>query len=115
MTQDQIRAILDRVLSLPPERQADAAEVLQRMEAQDKSACRLSDEQVTEVQRRRAERTRPCLPLTSSTIGSASAMAYEIVTSRRCGTAGLTGTGHRWTRRQGLAIVRAVSQTRIGG
>jgi hypothetical protein len=56
VTKEQIRAVLDRVLTWPPERQADAAEVLQRMEAMDDGAYRLSEEQRLEVERRRAER-----------------------------------------------------------
>jgi len=56
VTKEQIKAVLDRVLTWPPERQADAAEVLQRMEAMDDGAYRLSEEQRVEVERRRAER-----------------------------------------------------------
>ena len=53
MTKDQVKEILDRVLSWPPERQADVAHVVQLMEAQDKSELRLSDEQLAEVRRHR--------------------------------------------------------------
>jgi hypothetical protein len=56
MTKDQVKEILDRVLSWPPERQADVAHVVQLMEAQDKSELRLSDEQLAEVRRRRAKK-----------------------------------------------------------
>jgi hypothetical protein len=52
MTKDQIKAVLDRVLTWPPERQADVAQVVTLMEEQDKSTVRLSDEQVAEVRRR---------------------------------------------------------------
>jgi hypothetical protein len=52
MTRDQIKEILDRVLTWPPERQADAANVLAEMEAQDWTPLRLNDEQVSEVKRR---------------------------------------------------------------
>ncbi len=56
MTKDQVKEILDRVLSWPPERQADVAHVVELMEAQDKSELRLSDEQLVEVRRRRAKK-----------------------------------------------------------
>lgn len=52
MTKDQIKAVLDRVLTWPPERQADVAQMVTLMEEQDKSTLRLSDEQVAEVKRR---------------------------------------------------------------
>jgi hypothetical protein len=55
MTKDQVKEILDRVLTWPAERQADVTEVVTLMEAQDKSAVRLSDEQAAEVRRRMAE------------------------------------------------------------
>jgi hypothetical protein len=55
MTRDQVKAILDRVLSWPPERQADVVQVVELMEEQDKSPLRLSDEQAAEVRRRLAD------------------------------------------------------------
>jgi hypothetical protein len=55
MTKDQIKAVLNRVLTWPSERQEDAAKVLESMEAQDKTTYRLTDKQAAEVQRRRAE------------------------------------------------------------
>ena len=55
MSREQVKAVLDRVLTWPNERQEDAAKVLALMEAQDASAYRLTDEQVAEVQRRRAD------------------------------------------------------------
>jgi hypothetical protein len=55
MNKEQVKEILDRVLTWPPERQADAAQVLTLMEAQDKSSLRLTDEQVAEVRRRLAD------------------------------------------------------------
>jgi hypothetical protein len=55
MTKDQIKAVLDRVLTWPPERQADVARVVTLMEEQDKSPLRRSDEQVAEVERRLAD------------------------------------------------------------
>jgi hypothetical protein len=56
MTKEQVKEVLDRVLTWPPERQADAAEVLTLMEAQDKSTYRLTDEQAAEVRRRLAKK-----------------------------------------------------------
>jgi hypothetical protein len=53
MTKDQVKEILDRVLTWPAERQADVAHVVEIMEAQDRSDLRLSDEQATEVRRRK--------------------------------------------------------------
>jgi hypothetical protein len=55
MSKEQVKAVLDRVLTWPSQRQEDAAKVLMLMEAQDDSAYRLTDEQVAEVQRRRAD------------------------------------------------------------
>jgi DNA-binding PadR family transcriptional regulator len=55
MSKEQVKAVLDRVLTWPSERQEDAAKVLMLMEAQDESVYRLTDEQVEEVQRRRAD------------------------------------------------------------
>jgi hypothetical protein len=43
------------VLSWPAERQADVAHVVELMEEQDQSGLSLSDEQLAEVRRRRAE------------------------------------------------------------
>jgi hypothetical protein len=55
MTKDQVKEILDRVLTWPAGRQADLAQVVELMEQQDSSTLRLSDEQLAEVRRRRAE------------------------------------------------------------
>jgi len=55
MTRDQVKAILERVLSWPPERQADVVHVIELMEEQDRSPLRLSDAQVAEVERRLAD------------------------------------------------------------
>lgn len=52
MTKEQIKAVLDRVLDWPPERQEDAAKILTEMEEQDASPYHLTDEQVVEVRRR---------------------------------------------------------------
>jgi len=54
MTKDQVKTLLDRVLTWPPERQADIARVIERMEEQDANTLRLSEEQATEVRRRLA-------------------------------------------------------------
>ena len=56
MTKDQVKEILDRVLTWPPERQADVAHVVELMEEQDNSALRLTDEQAAEVRRRLEEK-----------------------------------------------------------
>lgn len=63
MTRDQVKEILDRVLTWPAERQADVAHVVELMEEQDKSDLRLTDEQAAEVRRRLAERNPRTLTL----------------------------------------------------
>jgi len=55
MTKEQVKEVLDRVLSWPPERQEDAVRVLTAMEAQEQSELRLTDEQAAEVERRLAD------------------------------------------------------------
>jgi hypothetical protein len=55
MTKEQVKEILDRVLTWPAERQVDVAHMVELMEEQDKSELRLSDEQVAEVNRRLAD------------------------------------------------------------
>ena len=55
MTEDQIKAVLDRVLTWPRARQEDAAEILSALEVQDRSPLRLSAEQAAEVRRRLAD------------------------------------------------------------
>lgn len=52
MTKDQVKQVLDRVLTWPPERQADLAHIVELMEEQDNSPLRLSEEQAAEVRRR---------------------------------------------------------------
>jgi hypothetical protein len=54
MTKEQVKEILDRVLTWPAERQADVAHVVELMEQQDRSDLRLTDEQAAEVRRRLA-------------------------------------------------------------
>ncbi|MDD1527044.1 hypothetical protein C7U92_06055 [Bradyrhizobium sp. WBOS7] len=55
MSKEQVKAVLDRVLTWPLERQEDAAKMLMLMESQDESVYRLTDEQVEEVRRRRSD------------------------------------------------------------
>jgi len=55
MTKEQVKEVLDRVLTWPPERQADVVHVVELMEKQDNSTLRLSDQQAAEVRRRLAE------------------------------------------------------------
>lgn len=63
MTKDQVKAVLDRVLTWPSKRQEDAARVLAEMEQQDTSPYQLSDEQAAEVERRLADPKPKFLPL----------------------------------------------------
>jgi hypothetical protein len=51
MTKKRVKELLDRVLTWPPERQADVAQVIEFMEAQDNQALSLSEEQAAEVRR----------------------------------------------------------------
>ncbi len=62
MTKDQVKEILDRVLTWPPERQADVAQVVALMEEQDRIALRLTDEQAAEVRRRLANPSPKTIP-----------------------------------------------------
>lgn len=54
MDGNEVKELLDRVLTWSPERQADVAEVVRLMEEQNKSSLRLTDEQIAEIRRRRA-------------------------------------------------------------
>jgi len=56
MTKDQVKEVLDRVLTWPPERQADVVHMVELMEEQDRSDLQLSEEDATEVRRRMAEK-----------------------------------------------------------
>jgi hypothetical protein len=62
MTKEQVKQILDRVLTWPPERQADVAHVVEVMEQQDKSSLSLNEEQVAEVRRRLANPSSTTIP-----------------------------------------------------
>jgi hypothetical protein len=62
MTKEQLKKVLDRVLTWPPERQEDAAEILTSIEAQDRSPYRLTDEQAAEVRRRLADPNSKTVP-----------------------------------------------------
>ena len=55
MKKAEIKAVLDRVLTWPPERQEEAALVLSEMEEHNASDLQLNEEQVAEVERRLAE------------------------------------------------------------
>jgi hypothetical protein len=63
MTKEQVKEILDRVLTWPPKRQEDAARVLVEMEEQDHSGLRLTDEQAAEVRRRLAKPSDQKVPI----------------------------------------------------
>jgi len=63
MTKDQVKAILDRVLTWPKERQQDAAELLMLIEKHDQSPYRLNDEQMAELRQRMADDGAPTLTL----------------------------------------------------
>jgi len=64
MTRDQVREILDRVRTWPPERQADLAHVAELMEEQDRGDLRLTDAQAEEIRRRLADKNPKTVTLT---------------------------------------------------
>jgi hypothetical protein len=66
MTKEQVKEILDRVLTWPPERQADIAHTVELMEEQDKSDIYLTEEQLAEVRRRRAKKNPKYVSLTDA-------------------------------------------------
>ena len=55
MTRDQVKEVLDRVLTWPRNRQEDAVEILKAVEEQDASDLCLTGEQLAELRRRRAK------------------------------------------------------------
>ena len=55
MTRDQVKEILDRVLTWLADRQEDVARMVEVMGEQDGSEPRLSDQQAAEVRRRLAD------------------------------------------------------------
>lgn len=63
MTKERVKEILDRVLTWPAERQADVAQMVELMEAQDRSDLHLTEEQAAEVRRRLADPTPKFLTL----------------------------------------------------
>jgi hypothetical protein len=66
MSKEQVKAILDRVLTWPERRQEDAAKMLMLMESTDQSVYHLTDEQVAEVRRRIADPDRKLLSYTEA-------------------------------------------------
>jgi hypothetical protein len=54
MTKSDVKAVLDRVLSWPAERQADVAHLVELLEQQDSSTLHLSAAQADKVRRRLA-------------------------------------------------------------
>jgi len=63
MMEEQLDTVLKRVRSWAPERQREAAEMLLLIEEQDQSPFQLSDEQLAEVRRRRADKDAKLLTL----------------------------------------------------
>jgi hypothetical protein len=55
MTKTDVKAVLDRVLSWPAERQADVAHLVELLEQQDRSTLHLTEAQAEEVRRRLAD------------------------------------------------------------
>ena len=66
MNKEQVKAILNRVLTWPERRQEDAAKMLMLMESTDQSVYRLTDEQVAEVRLRIADPDRKLLSPTEA-------------------------------------------------
>jgi hypothetical protein len=63
MTKEQIAEVLERVRTWPQKRQEDAVRVLLEMEAHDTRTYHLTDEQLAEVQRRRANKHPQRIPV----------------------------------------------------
>jgi hypothetical protein len=55
MKKEQVKAVLDRVLTWPAERQEQAVRLLSEMEQQDAASLSLSDDQLAEVKKRLAD------------------------------------------------------------
>ena len=55
MTKDQVKQVLDRVLTWPPERQEDAAQLLLHLEAHEGALCHASDEEWAVIEKGFAE------------------------------------------------------------
>lgn len=64
MKKEQVKALLDRVLTWPPERQEQVVRLLSEIEQQDAASVALSDDQVDEVKRRLADPNPKFLTLT---------------------------------------------------
>ena len=64
MKKEQVKAVLDRVLTWPPERQEQAVRLLSEMEQQDEAVLTLTDDQVVEVKKRLADPNPKFLTLT---------------------------------------------------
>lgn len=58
MTRDQVKQVLDRVLTWPPERQQDAAELLLALEAHEGELYQPSDDERTAIEQGFAEANR---------------------------------------------------------
>ena len=63
MNSEQLDVIFERVRRWPRERQREAAEMLALIEEQDSSTLELTDEQLAEVRRRRADASAQLLTL----------------------------------------------------
>jgi hypothetical protein len=64
MTKEQVKEVLDRVLSWSPQRQEEAAELLKLIEQHDSSPMGLSEEQAAELRERLAEENPATISLT---------------------------------------------------
>src|SRR3954451_6994334 len=58
MTKDQVKAVLDRVLTWPPERQEDAAQLLLELEAQEGEFYHPDDDEMAAIEEGLAEARR---------------------------------------------------------
>lgn len=60
---NKLKELIERIEAWPSEQQEDAAELLQLIEAHDRSPYRLTSEQMAEVRRRLAQENRRTLTL----------------------------------------------------